>query len=98
VSISVVFQCKRYQAKLTVKASEISEFRGSIPNSIDKGIFITSSDFTAQARSAARASDKKPIELISGSDIVRLMEKCGLGLRRVYDIDRRFFDDFEFEG
>ncbi len=97
VSISVVFQCKRYQAKSTVKASEISEFRGSIPNSVDKGIFITSSDFTAQARSMARASDKKPIELISGTDIVRLMEERNLGLRRVYDIDKRFFDDFEFE-
>jgi restriction system protein len=97
VSISVVFQCKRYQAKSTVTASEISAFRGSIPNSVDKGIFITSSDFTAQARSTARASDKKPIELISGSDIVRLMEERSLGLRQVYDIDKRFFDDFEFE-
>ena len=83
VSISVVFQCKRYQAKSTVRASEISEFRGSIPNSVDKGIFITSSDFTAQARSTARASDKKPIELISGRDIVRLMEERDLGLRRI---------------
>ena len=97
VSISVVFQCKRYQAKSTVKASESSEFRGSIPNSVDKGIFITSSDFTAQARSTARSSDKKPIELISGSDIVRLMEERNLGLRRVFDVDPKFFDDFEFE-
>jgi restriction system protein len=95
VSISVVFQCKRYGAKSTVRASEVSEFRGSIPNSVDKGILITCSDFTAQARSIARASDKKPIELISGSDIVRLMEERNLGLRQVYDIDKRFF---EFEG
>ncbi|MBV8128277.1 MAG: restriction endonuclease [Planctomycetaceae bacterium] len=34
-------------------------------------MFITSSDFTAAARSIARDSDKKPVELISGRDIVQ---------------------------
>lgn len=87
VSISVVFQSKRYEANKTVRSEEIAAFRGSLPNSVDKGILITSSDFTAAARSIARDSDKKPIELISGRDIVKLMENLGLGPMQVYDID-----------
>jgi restriction system protein len=50
VSMSVVFQCKRYQAKTTVTSGEISAFRGSIPNSVDKG--ISSQAATSQQRHA----------------------------------------------
>jgi len=35
--------------------------------------------------------------LISGRDLVKLTENLGLGLIQVYDIDQRFFNDFEFE-
>jgi hypothetical protein len=35
--------------------------------------------------------------LISGRDLVKLMENLGLGLMQVYDIDQRLFNDFEFE-
>jgi restriction system protein len=95
VSFSIVFQCKRYSAETAVTSSMISEFRGSIPNSIDKGIFITTNDFTAAARSIARDTDKKPIELISGDDIFRLMEEKGLGFHKA--VNEAFFNDFDLE-
>lgn len=97
VSFSIVFQCKRYSAQTTVTSKDISAFRGSIPNSIDKGIFITTSSFTADARSIARDTDKKPIELISGEDLVNLMEEKALGLYKTFKIDQKFFKEFEFE-
>ena len=97
ISFSVVFQCKRYASGTTVTSKEISAFRGSIPASIDKGIFITTSEFTASARTIARDTDKKPIELISGKDILDLMEKIELGLQTTFKVRDEFFDDFEYE-
>lgn len=92
VSFRVVFQCKRYDEAVT--SSEISKFRGSIPSSVDKGILITTGYFTTDATRLAQEPSLKPIELVDGDELVKLMEKLELGLKRTFDVDDLFFDEF----
>ncbi|MGR3468046.1 MAG: restriction endonuclease [Shimia sp.] len=51
VSFQVFFQCKRYKG--SVGASEIRDFRGAMQGRADKGLFITTGTFTAQASEEA---------------------------------------------
>jgi hypothetical protein len=37
----------------------------------------------------------KPIELVSGDDIVKLMEEKRLGLKQVFQMDDQFIQEFE---
>ncbi len=96
MSFRVVFQCKRYAEAVT--SSHISTFRGSIPSSADKGILITTGYFTSDAIKMAQEKGLKPIELINGDQLVRLMEELQLGLRPTYLVDDEFFDDFAVNG
>ena len=96
MSFRVVFQCKRYAEAVT--SSHISTFRGSIPSSADKGILITTGYFTSDAIKMAQEKGLKPIELINGDQLVRLMEELQLGLRPTYLVDDDFFDDFAVNG
>lgn len=48
---NVAFQCKRY--KDYVPSSDIRDFRGSLTQSIEKGVFITTSSFSESAKKEA---------------------------------------------
>jgi restriction system protein len=93
MSFTVAFQCKKYADPVT--SNHISTFRGSIPASIDKGIMITTSYFTADAIQMAQNTGHKPIELIDGKQLVELMKKLELGLKPTYVVDEMFFGEFE---
>jgi len=93
MSFRVVFQCKRYAEAVT--SSHIATFRGSIPSSADKGILLTTGYFTPDAIKMAQEPALKPIELIDGDQLVKLMEKMELGLKPTYVVDAEFFNDFE---
>lgn len=62
----------------------------------DKGIFITTGTFTAEARREASRDGVPPIELIDGEKLVDMLEKLELGLKPVktFKIDDTFFDQF----
>lgn len=92
VSFRVAFQCKRYDQ--AVVSSAISTFRGSIPSSVDKGILITTGYFTSDAKSLAQDPGLKPIELIDGDDLIEMLEKIELGLKRTFVVDDVFFESF----
>lgn len=92
MSFRVVFQCKRYADSVT--SNHISTFRGSIPSSADKGILITTGYFTSDAIKMAQEKGLKPIELINGDQLVKLMEELQLGLKQTYVVDKVFFDEF----
>ena len=64
------------------------------PSSADKGILITTGYFTSDAVKMAQEKGLKPIELINGDQLVKLMEELQLGLRQTYVVDQEFFDDF----
>jgi len=94
VTFNVLFQCKRYEGSVT--PSQIRDFRGAMMGGADKGIVITTSTFTLDAKKEARRDGVPPIELVAGEDLVRLFEDLELGLlpRRTFEIDRKFFDEF----
>ncbi len=94
VSFTVLFQCKRYQG--SVSPSQVRDFRGAMEGRADKGIIITTGNFTVAAKKEARRDGAKPIELVNGDDLIELFESLELGLtpRVTYDVDEKFFDEF----
>ncbi|SRR5581483_2947297 len=94
VSFRVMFQCKRY-AK-SVSPDLIRDFRGAMQGRSEKGIFITTGYFTAQAEAEANRDGPPPIELVDGDRLVELMERLKLGLipRTIFDVDEKFFDEY----
>ncbi len=94
VSFKVLFQCKRYVG--SVSPSQVRDFRGAMSGRADKGIFITTGTFTAEARREASRDGAPPIELIDGEKLIAMFKKLELGLKPVktYEIDKSFFEEF----
>jgi restriction system protein len=94
LSFKVIFQCKRYEA--SVSSSMVRDFRGAMIGRADKGIFLTTSSFTMDARKEAVRDGAGPIELVDGKKLVSMFEKLQLGLkpRTIYEIDQAFFQEF----
>ena len=91
VSFNVAFQCKRYKG--LVSAGDIREFRGSLTNNIEKGVFITTGTFSKAAREEAASLAKQQIDLIDGEGFINKLAEYGIGLKEVkdYEIDEEFF-------
>lgn len=70
-------QCKRYAQSSLVGAATVREFFGAVTADprATKGILITTSGFTSQAREFAVGT---PIELIGREDLLRLLVQYGL--------------------
>ena len=90
-SFHVAFQCKRYRG--SVGASEIRDFRGSLPANIEKGVMITTGTFSRAAREEASCPGKKQIDLIDGEAFIDRLSEHGLGLKpaKAFDVDEEFF-------
>lgn len=95
VSIRVVFQCKKYSR--SVSAPELRDFRGSMAGRTDKGVFLTTGTFTAEARREASRDGVPHIELVDGERIARMLAELRLGLKPVttYRVDSSFFKEFQ---
>ncbi|MEO6938602.1 MAG: winged helix-turn-helix domain-containing protein [Candidatus Kapaibacterium sp.] len=93
VSLIVTFQCKRYVG--TVSRSEVGDFRNSILGRAEKGIFLTTGTFSAEARKEAERIDPK-IELVDGEKLVEMFQQTRLGVtpRQEFDVDMQFFEPF----
>lgn len=78
VSFQVFFQCKRYKG--SVGSSEIRDFRGAMQGRADKGLFITTGHFTAQASDEATRDGATAIDLIDGERLCDLLKERGLGV------------------
>ncbi|PID36075.1 MAG: restriction endonuclease [Rhodobacterales bacterium] len=78
VSFQVFFQCKRYKG--SVSSGEIRDFRGAMIGRADKGLFITTGTFTAQARSEATRDGASTIDLIDGEAFCDLLKANNLGV------------------
>lgn len=95
LSFKVIFQCKRFQG--SVGSSMIRDFRGAMIGRADKGIFLTTGNFTMDAKREAVRDGTNPIELVDGEKLVRMFEKLELGLkpRIVYEVDPEFFKEYK---
>lgn len=90
-SFNIAFQCKRYQG--SVGAPDIRDFRGSLDNNIEKGVFITTGSFSKAAIEEASTPSKKQIDLINGEEFISKLAEFGLGVKEVkdYEIDEEYF-------
>jgi restriction system protein len=95
VSFNVVFQCKKWENAVPPK--EIRDLRGAMQGRAEKGIFLTTSTFTSNARAEAERPGAVPIELVDGEKLFDMFKRYELGLkpRTVFDIDLTFFEQFE---
>ncbi len=67
-SFNVAFQCKRYKG--VVGANEIRDFRGSLPQHIEKGVLMTTGTFSKAAKDEASDPAKKQIDLVDGEEFI----------------------------
>lgn len=94
VSVKVAFQAKRY--KDVVSRAAVGDFRNALLGRAEKGVFITTGRFTADAEMEAARDGVVPIELVDGERLVGLFEEAKLGVRpkQIFEIDHVFFDQF----
>lgn len=94
VSFQVFFQCKRYKG--SVGSSDIRDFRGAMMGRADKGLFITTGNFTSQASDEATRDGATAVDLIDGERLCDLLKGNGLGVKtrmiESIEIDAAWFE------
>ncbi|WP_181702724.1 restriction endonuclease [Chthonobacter albigriseus] len=79
VSFQVIFQCKRWQG--AVGPAVVRDFRGAMVGRADKGLIITTSTFTAEARREATRDGAPAIDLVDGEALCELLRDLKLGVK-----------------
>ena len=94
VSFKVLFQCKRYSGSVPV--STVRDFRGALQGRADKGIILTTGNFTTDAKRESVRDGATPIELVDSDKLVEMFEELSLGLhpKKDYELDQQFFEQF----
>lgn len=93
LSFNVAFQCKRYTG--SVGAGEIRDFKGSLTTDVEKGLFITTGNFTKAARDEAAKQGTKQIDLMDGEELLGKLIELEIGIHPVktYKVDKKFFEN-----
>ena len=98
INIRVAFQAKRYQVGSNVGSPPVQQLQGSMRGHFDRGLFITTSDFTMPARGWVEEA-KAQITLINGDELLKEMVSLDLGVKAVtvvrHEVDEGFFADLE---
>jgi len=79
LSFHVIFQCKRYQGAVSV--SHVRDFRGAMVGRADKGLLITTGNFTKDAVREATRDGAPAIDLIDGDLLLDKLKELGLGTK-----------------
>ncbi len=94
VSFQIYFQCKKWKG--SVGSKEIRDFRGAVQGRADKGLFITTGNFTSQASEEATRDGAIAIDLIDGERLCELLKQFELGVVtktvEVVEIQDKWFD------
>ncbi|QSE98782.1 restriction endonuclease [Fulvivirga lutea] len=97
LSFHIIFQCKRYKGKVSSK--EIRDFRGAMVGRTDKGLFITTGQFTRDAIFEASRDGAPAIDLMDGEKLAEKLKELSLGvhieIREKISIDKNWFRNFE---
>lgn len=78
----IYIQAKRNDSKNTVGRPLLQAFVGAMQD-VQKGVFITTSSFTKEARNYVEKQQQKSLKLIDGDLLAELMIKYGIGLEKV---------------
>lgn len=92
----IYIQAKRYDTGNNIARPTIQAFVGAMQD-VQKGVFITTSAFTKEARTYAESQQQKSLKLIDGDLLAELMIKYGIGLEKVqtytvFKINEDFFE------
>ena len=92
----IYIQAKRNDVSNTVGRPLLQTFVGTMQD-VQKGVFITTSSYTKEARKYADKQQQKSLKLIDGDLLAELMIKYGIGLEKVqtyivYKINEDFFE------
>ena len=92
----IYIQAKRNDIGNTIGRPLLQAFVGAMQD-VQKGVFITTSSFTKEARNYAEKQQQKSLKLIDGDLLAELMIKYGIGLEKiqtytVYKINEDFFE------
>ena len=79
LSFHVIFQCKRYRGSVTV--AQVRDFRGAMVGRADKGLLITTGNFTKEAMSEATRDGAPALDLIDGDLLMDKLKELGLGVK-----------------
>ena len=79
MSFHIAFQCKKY--KSSVGAPEIRDFRGATIGRADRGLFITTGNFTKAAIDEATRDGAAPIDLVDGDQLADKLKGLALGIK-----------------
>lgn len=94
----IYVQAKRYANNNHVTAGDLRNFIGALDmRRAVKGVFVTTSDFTNDAKSTVEKSTKN-IVLINGEQLAQLMIQYGVGCKtketiKIQKIDEDFFEE-----
>ncbi|RDX35266.1 restriction endonuclease [Kangiella sp. HD9-110m-PIT-SAG06] len=93
-SFQVVFQSKRYTG--SVGSPQIRDFRGAMMGRADKGLFITTGNFTREAKAEAKRDGAPPIDLVNGNQLAEHLKELRLGVKveqvEKVTIEKKWFD------
>jgi restriction system protein len=79
LSFHVIFQCKRYRG--LVSASQVRDFRGAMVGRADKGLLITTGNFTKDAMREATRDGAPAIDLVDGDQLLDKLKELNLGVQ-----------------
>lgn len=93
----IYIQAKRYSPGNKVKRPELQAFIGAMED-VQKGVFITTSQFTSEAITYANKQQQKHLKLIDGSFLAELLVKYEIGLStaqvlKIYKIDTDYYGE-----
>ena len=97
ISFHVIFQCKRYRGSVT--PSQVRDFRGAMVGRADKGLLITTGNFTKDAMKEATRDGAPAIDLVDGDQLIDKLKELELGVKtekietEQVTIDRDWFLD-----
>lgn len=95
-NVKTAVQVKRYSANVGDKV--VRELRGAVV--VDqRGLIITTADFTKAAKEEASAENKMPISLVNGEKLLELLVKYGIGVKtqkvELISLNEEYFKELE---
>ena len=93
-NVKTIIQVKRFKAGNNISGKIITQLRGSAE--VDqRGLVITTSDFTKDAVQESKAPNKMPVSLVNGEKLLKLLIKHGVGIKKetveVFSVDNEYF-------
>jgi restriction endonuclease Mrr len=97
-NVKTVIQAKKYRPGNNISGDIITQLRGSAE--VDqRGLVITTSEFTKSAIEESKAPNKMPVSLVNGDKLISLMLKYGIGVKKesvdLYSLDMEYFENEE---